>query len=52
MADAVSCKNEYRIFKPAEITVRRGQGRKEKNRGMNQLGLQYICTWKCYNENK
>jgi hypothetical protein len=25
-------KNEYRIFKPVEITIRRGLGRKEKNR--------------------
>jgi hypothetical protein len=25
-------KNEYRIFKPVEITIRRGQRRKEKNR--------------------
>jgi hypothetical protein len=26
-------KNEYRISKPVEVTIRRGQGRKEKNRG-------------------
>jgi hypothetical protein len=26
-------KNEYRIFTPVEITIRREQGRKEKNRG-------------------
>jgi hypothetical protein len=26
-------KNEYRIFKPVEITMRRGLRRKEKNRG-------------------
>jgi hypothetical protein len=27
------CKNEYRIFKPVEITIRRNEGRKEKNGG-------------------
>jgi hypothetical protein len=26
-------KNEYRIFKPVEITIRRGPRRKEKNGG-------------------
>jgi hypothetical protein len=26
-------KNKYRIFKPIEITVRRGLRQKEKNRG-------------------
>jgi hypothetical protein len=26
-------KNKYRIFKPVETTIRKGQGRKEKNRG-------------------
>jgi hypothetical protein len=26
-------KNEHRIFKPVEITIRRELGRKEKNRG-------------------
>jgi hypothetical protein len=32
-------KNEYRIFKPVEITIRRNKGRKEKNRGneLNQV---------------
>jgi hypothetical protein len=26
------CKNEYRIFKPVKITIRKGLGRKKKNR--------------------
>jgi hypothetical protein len=30
-------KNEYRIFKPVEITRRRGIGIKEKNRGDEPL---------------
>jgi hypothetical protein len=45
------CKNEYRIFKPVEITIRRQLRLKgEKIDEMNQFGLYYICTWKCYNE--
>jgi hypothetical protein len=31
-------KNEYRIFKPVEITIR-GQKEKEENRGDDPLGI-------------
>jgi hypothetical protein len=32
-------KNQYRIFKPDDITIRWGYDRKEKNGGMNQFGI-------------
>jgi hypothetical protein len=30
-------KNEYRIFKPVEITIKRGQGKRRKLEEMNQF---------------
>jgi hypothetical protein len=35
-------KNEYRILKPAETTIRKGIKENEEKQEMNQLGLQYI----------
>jgi hypothetical protein len=44
-------KNEYRIFKPVEIIIRRGiKGVRRKIEEMNQFRLQYIYTWKCHKE--
>jgi hypothetical protein len=35
--DVYLYKNEYKIFNPVEITLRRGLGRKKKNRGNEPL---------------
>jgi hypothetical protein len=41
-------KNEYRIFKPVEITVRRGLGRrKEKNREDEPIWVHRTLSWEC-----
>jgi hypothetical protein len=39
-------KNEYGIFKPDKTTIRRGQGRKKKNRD-EPIRLQQIYTYIC-----
>jgi hypothetical protein len=42
-------KNEYRIFKPVEITIRKKVERR-KIEDMNQFKLKYIYTRKCHKE--
>jgi hypothetical protein len=44
-------KNEYRILKPAEITIKkRTIVERRKMEGMNQFRIQNIYTRKCHNE--
>jgi hypothetical protein len=42
-------KNEYRIFKPAEITISRELREKEENRRDEPIWI-IMHTWKCHKE--